>query len=202
MGRVDPFALLGVSPDVSPEELARAYHRLAKEWHPDHQATSEAAWRMAQINAAYEAAREAVRAPTAGAAPETGTPPRARARPRPGAWLDPAMRRSLGPELVRSLHDREPVQLVVPTSTWASPQARLAVTDRRLLWLLEDAVGDRVRSLRFPAIAQVDHRLAWPRRRTATVRLRTHQGRRIAFADLAPATAEELVGHVRGRLAA
>jgi hypothetical protein len=91
---------------------------------------------------------------------------------------------------------------VVATSTWASPQARLAVTDRRLLWLLEDAITDRVRSLRFAAIAQVDHRLAWPRRRTATVRLRTHHGRRLTFADLAPATAEELVGHVRGRLAA
>jgi hypothetical protein len=157
---------------------------------------------MAQINAAYDAAREALSAGAAPAAASADAPERARRAPRPGAWLDPRMRRSLGPELVRSLQDREPVRLVVATSTWASPQARLAVTDRRLLWLLEDAITDRVRSLRFAAIAQVDHRLAWPRRRTATVRLRTHHGRRLTFADLAPATAEELVGHVRGRLAA
>jgi hypothetical protein len=202
---VDPFALLGVSPDASPEELAAAYRRLAKEWHPDRQSTSEAAWKMAQINSAYDAARDAIgRGRPGGATPAEASTPDATRRggSRIGAWLEPGLRRALGPELLQALHDREPVRLVVPTSTWASPQTRLAVTDRRLLWLLEDAIGDRVRWLRFDAVAAIDHRLAWPRRRTATVRLRDHVGRRLVFAELTPAIAGEITGHVRERRAA
>jgi hypothetical protein len=212
MGVVDPFALLGVSPDASPDELAAAYRRLAKEWHPDLQATSEAAWKMVQVNRAYEAARDEIarRRAGVGAGPGSGTRPAGppastgarRRAPRVGAWVEPGLRRALGPELLRALHDREPVRLVVPTSTWASPQSRLAVTDRRLLWLLEDAITDRVRSLRFDAVAAIDHRLAWPRRRTATVRLRDHVGRRLVFAELTPGAAGEIAAYVRARRAA
>jgi curved DNA-binding protein CbpA len=32
---VDPFAVLGISPSASDDELAAAYQELAKEWHPD-----------------------------------------------------------------------------------------------------------------------------------------------------------------------
>jgi hypothetical protein len=193
---VDPFALLGVSPDATSEELAAAYRRLAKEWHPDRQMTAEATWRMAQINAAYDAARAAVaeRAAARPAAPRAGTDRKVAA-----SWVEPRLRKALGAELGRALHDGEQVLLVAPTSTWASPQARLAVTDRRLLWLREDAITDRVRSLRFDAIAEAGHRLSWPRRRTATVRVRDQHGRRTSFAELSPATAEEIVGHVTRR---
>ena len=59
------------------------------------------------------------------------------------------MRRALGRELLDALEPDEQVALVTPAATWASPSTLLAVTDRRLLWLLDDAVGNRVRSLRF-----------------------------------------------------
>src|SRR5690606_21694340 len=124
-----------------------------------------------------------------------------RARPA-AAWLDPELRAALGGELARALHDDEDVVLVAPTSTWASPQARLALTDRRLLWLNEDAVGQRVRSLRFEAIAEVGQRASWPRGRTSTVRLRDRSGRRFAFAELRPDTADAVVRHLRARAAA
>lgn len=194
---VDPFALLGVAPDATPDELAAAYRRLAKEWHPDRQVTAEATWRMAQINAAYDAARAAI-AERDARGPAAPAPAR-KARPAVASWVEPRLRRALGAELGRALHDGEQVLLVAPTSTWASPQARLAVTDRRLLWLREDAITDRVRSLRFDAIADADHRLSWPRRRTATLRVRDHHGRRTSFAELAPATAAEIVGHLARR---
>src|SRR2546428_66582 len=32
---MDPYALLGVAPGAGERELARAYRRLAKRWHPD-----------------------------------------------------------------------------------------------------------------------------------------------------------------------
>lgn len=205
---VDPFALLGVTPDATADELSAAYRRLAKEWHPDRQATAEAVWRMAQINAAYDEARArlAERAAGRGAAPGPAGARGAattRARRAPvAAWLDPALRRTLGAELGRALHDGEVVDLVTPASTWSSPHTRLAVTDRRLLWLHEDGITDRVRSLRFDAIAAIEQRLSWPRRRTASVRIRDHHGRRHSFADLAPDTAAAIVGHIGARRAA
>jgi hypothetical protein len=207
----DPFTLLGVTPDVTPDELAAAYRALAKAWHPDTQATPDAGAHMAKINAAYDAARAILANPHArrdapptahgGSRRGAAGAPRAR-RPIHGAWLDEAMRRALGPELIRALHEREDVVFVAPTSTWASPQTRLAITDRRLLWLQEDAIGDRVRSLRFDAIAWVDQRPAWPRRKTATLRIRDRRGRRFAFADLDPSTAADLARHLTQRLAA
>jgi curved DNA-binding protein CbpA len=207
----DPFTFLGVGPDVTPDQLAAAYRRLAKAWHPDTQSTPDAGAHMAKINAAYDAARAILANPHArrDAPPPPSRPhardeapvPRAR-RPLAGAWLDARMRKSLGAELMRALHDHEDVVFVAPASTWASPQSRLAVTDRRLLWLQEDAVGDRVRSLRFDAIAAVDQRPSWPRRKSATLRIRDTRGRRFAFADLDPATATDLVRHLSHRLAA
>src|SRR3954454_15337190 len=58
-GRVsaDPFAVLGVAPGASGEEVAAAYRRLAKRWHPDRAGGQEAARRMAEINAAYDLVR-------------------------------------------------------------------------------------------------------------------------------------------------
>lgn len=204
----DPFTLLGVGPDVTPDELTAAYRQLAKAWHPDTQSTPDAGAHMAKINAAYDAARAIMANPDARRdAPRPPGPDRGAAPPRArrvvaAGWLDEKMRKALGGELARALHDNEDVVFVAPTSTWASPQARLAVTDRRLLWLQEDAIGDRVRSLRFDAIAWVDHRPAWPRRRTATLRLRDRRGRRFAFADLEPSTAADLARHLTERVAA
>lgn len=52
---MDPYAVLGVLPDCSDEEIARAYKRLAKRYHPDlHPDNASAAVRMGQINRAYD----------------------------------------------------------------------------------------------------------------------------------------------------
>jgi hypothetical protein len=204
MGRVDdPFATLGLTPDASPDELTAAYRAAAKQWHPDRHPEPGSSEHMARINAAYDAARAALASPQRARSSSNGTPPRARPSrvTVAGHWLDAATRRALGGELARSLHEGEDVLLVLPTSTWASPQARLALTDRRLLWLNEDAIGERIRSLRYEQIARVDQRPSWPRRRTATLRVRDRQGRRVAFAELRPDSAVKAVRVIRDRLA-
>jgi hypothetical protein len=115
-----------------------------------------------------------------------------------GAWLAEPLRRALGRELLVALEDAEAVTLVTPAATWASPRTLLAVTDRRLLWLLDDAPTHRVRSLRYGAIAEVSHRLRRPLRRVAVLRLRTTHGRVLSFTELRPATAAGIAGHIAG----
>jgi hypothetical protein len=192
MPRVDPYAILGVSGMADPEQLAAAYREQAKRWHPDRGGGEEAVRRMAEINAAYDLLRAA--------AAHTDTPPPrrpTRRRAARGSWLPEAIRRALGPELTDALGDREGVRLVTPTSTWASPRAVLAVTDRRLLWLLDDAPVARVRSRAVRGVAAVSLRVHRPRRRAATLSLRTTAGRRHSFADLRPHTAAAIERQVR-----
>ena len=51
----DPYAVLGVSPDASDEEIKKAYRRLAKKYHPDlNPGDAVAAQKMQEVNAAYE----------------------------------------------------------------------------------------------------------------------------------------------------
>lgn len=51
----DPYKVLGVSPSASEEEIAKAYRKLAKKYHPDvNHGSEEAAKKMSEINAAYE----------------------------------------------------------------------------------------------------------------------------------------------------
>jgi DnaJ domain len=183
---VDAHTILGVPPGASAEEVAAAYRELAKRWHPDRGGGDEAARRMAEINAAYDILR-------AGAVHAAPPPPEPRRRARAGAWLPDAVRRALGPELLEALAEREAVRLVTPASTWASPRAVLAVTERRLLWLLDDAPVARVRSLPFRDVAAVATR---KRRRGATLSLRTTAGRRHSFAGLRPHTAAAIERHV------
>jgi hypothetical protein len=71
------------------------------------------------------------------------------------------------------------------------------VTERRLLWLLDDAPVSRVRSLPFRDITAVSSRLHRPRKRAATLSLRTSSGRRHSFADLRPTTAATIERQVR-----
>jgi hypothetical protein len=192
---IDPFAVLGVAPDASAEEVAAAYRRLAKRWHPDH-AGSEGAARMAEINAAYDLLRAEAWLERHGRPAPPAPEARAPARRRAGEWLADAVRRALGRELLVALEQDEAVAMVTPASTWASPQALLAVTDRRLLWLLDDAPTHRVRSLRFHDIAAIDQRMGRPLRRSAVLRVRTTAGRKLSFADLRPATAAAIARHV------
>jgi curved DNA-binding protein CbpA len=166
---MDPYAVLGVEPGASPDEVARAYRARAKEWHPDIRGTEDALRRMALINAAYEQIRDGKTSAAAPAADDT--------------------RRALGAELLAALEDGEPVELVTRASTWASPQTLLAVTDRRLLWLLDDAISHRVRSLAFKAITGAEVK---QRRRSASVRVARKRGRPVEFAELPPATAAQI----------
>jgi hypothetical protein len=193
--RADPFAVLGVAPNASAEEVAAAYRSLAKRWHPDRAEGPQAARRMAEINAAYDLLRSERWLARRGRSDRPSTPSPTR-RGRAGAWLSEPLRRALGRELLGALEDGEEVAMVTPASTWASPQALLAVTDRRLLWLLDDAPTHRVRALRFRDVAAVEERAGRPLRRSATLRVRTSAGRKLAFADLRPATAAAIARHV------
>jgi hypothetical protein len=192
---MDPHAVLGVAPTATPEEIAATYRRLAKEWHPDRGPRGAAAEsRMAEINAAYDllratawTARHETPATPAHEAPGTG--------PR-GDWLPPAIRGALGHELLGVVEPGERIWLVTPTTTWASPQALLAASDERLLWLLDDAVSGRVQTLRFAAIEAAEHTLRRPRKRVATLRVRASNGRRFAFGELRPSTAATLARRI------
>jgi hypothetical protein len=42
--------------------------------------------------------------------------------------------------------------------------------------------------------------LAWPRKRTAALRVDLHNGRRLTFADLRPETAAAIALHIRERI--
>jgi len=193
----DPFAVLGVAPNASAEEVAAAYRSLAKRWHPDRADGPQAARRMAEINAAYDLLRSERWLVRRGRSDPPATPTAAAARRRrSGAWLSEPLRRALGRELLGALEDGEEVAMVTPVSTWASPQTLLAVTDRRLLWLLDDAPTHRVRALRFRDVAAVEERAGRPLRRSATLKVRTSAGRKLTFADLRPATAAAIALHV------
>jgi DnaJ-like protein len=195
--RADPFAVLGVTPGASAEEVAAAYRRLAKRWHPDRTGGQQDAHRMAEINAAYDLVRSERWLERYGR-PEPVAPgaPRRRGAAGAGTWLAEPLRRALGRELLLALANGEQVAIVSPVSTWASPQTLLAVTDRRLLWLLDDAPTHRVRALRFRDVAEVDGRVGRPLRRSALLRVRTTAGRKLSFADLRPATAAAIARHV------
>jgi hypothetical protein len=183
---MDPYAVLGVAPGSPERDIAAAYREQAKRWHPD-RAGHEGAERMAEINAAYDLVRATEQhefnAPRPPRKPANGC----------GDWLITPLRLALGPELVDALNPEEDVRLVTPTSTWASPRAILAVTDRRLLWLLDDAPVARVHSVAFRNVADIGHRV---RRNKATLTVRTLGGRRHVFHDLRPHTAVVIERHV------
>jgi hypothetical protein len=189
MGAMDPHGVLGLPPTATPEEVAATYRRLAKEWHPDRGGGDR---RMAEINAAYDLLRA-----TAWTERHDPRPARRRAPANGlGSWLPQPIRRALGHELLSVLEPDERIWLVTPTTTWASPQALLAASDDRLLWLLDDAVNGRVQSLRFVQIETAEHTLRRPRKRVATLRVRSRNGRRFGFGELRPATAAALTRRI------
>jgi len=207
MGAMDPYAVLGLTPDATLEQATEAYKRLAKRWHPDVMGVEGLA-RMTELNVAYELLRAEHRPGRAG--PSVG--PRAKVaataddlagRRRHGAWLPEAIRRALGPELLSALEPDERVELVTPAATWASPSTLLAVTDRRLLWVLDDAVTNRVRDIRFRDVEHAEQAPMWPRRSRARLRVQPRYGRRRwTFSDLRPTTAVAIAGLVRDGSAA
>lgn len=190
---VDPREVLGVAPDATPAEITAAFRRQAKRWHPDRLGGELAADRMALVNAAYAALRD----PPGQSAP-TRTSPSRRTPSRNGDDLDPALRRALGAELRAALEPGETVGLVTPSSTWASPQTLLAVTDRRLLWLLDDVPVHRVRWLTIANIRRAWIRPIRPWRRHPLVVCEDRRGRRYGFGDLPVPTADAIVRRIAG----
>src|SRR5579863_2736309 len=74
---LDPYAVLGVTHDVSDIELRRIYRELVKRYHPDHNGGSaESARRFAQIQEAYDAiAHHRTPSPQAAPPPRSTQPP-------------------------------------------------------------------------------------------------------------------------------
>lgn len=172
---MDPYAVLGVRPGSPESEIAAAYREQAKLWHPD-RAGSAGEDRMAEINVAYDVLRAGAQHTYRPEERRTGL----------GGWLAEAIRRALGPELLESLYPGEEIRLVTPVSTWASPRAILALTERRFLWLLDDAPVARVRTVPLRDVAAVEHRT---RRKRASLTVHTLTGRRHVFHELRPHTA-------------
>jgi DnaJ domain len=197
---MDPHAVLGIAPDAGEEEVARAYRELAKRYHPDHSpGDAEADRRMAEINAAYELLRDAQ--DDQQERRSTVARPHARRRT-PGHWLTPQVRTALGRELLEALEADEEVLVVTDAATWDSPRVRLAISDRRLLWLRADAPTDRVKYLRWRAIATVEGRLRRPRRRVGELLVQPRTGRRLAFSELDPRALQLVLLTVRKHIPA
>ncbi len=195
----DPYAVLGLRPGATEGEVATAYRELAKRHHPDR--APEDGDRMREVNSAYDeivrGSQSALPVRDSGrAAPPAARPAAAVA---PGAWLSPAVRGQLGRELLDSLQPLEAVLLVADASTWDSPSVRLIATDRRLLWLRDDAPVARVRFMSYAVLEDVEARLS-RRGRRAELRVKPRDGRRLSFAAMAPDTVQALLRVVRPRL--
>ena len=199
---MDPHAVLGLEPGASPEAVQRAYRGLAKRFHPD-RAGEAAGEMMISINAAYDLLRDRLEeehgarvATAAGAAGPATVPAPARIA---GDWLAPEVRRVLARELLATLEDGEEVDEVVLTSTGDSHDVQLAVTDRRLLWLRDDAIMGRVRYLRYRDVAGLEARSGGRLRRRGHLRVHTTAGRRLRFFELRPEVLGRLLGVISAR---
>lgn len=216
----DPYAILGVPRGAPLEEVTAAWRRLVKEWHPDLRGDANAVGRMVQLNAAYEAIRadrrgrprppgtrnradggpgsagaSAAEAARAAGGAAAGAATGAAGVRRAGWWLAPPVRAALGPELLRSLRDGEQVHEVAHCHAGGS-WALLVLTDGRLLWLLDDLVLGRVRSLALAAVDGVAPRPARAWRRSAGLRVRGN-GHVVTFGGLTPHTSNRIVAAIR-----
>jgi curved DNA-binding protein len=58
MSYIDYYSVLGVARDASPEEVQRAFRKLARKYHPDVNKDPSAAERFKQVNEAYEVLKD------------------------------------------------------------------------------------------------------------------------------------------------
>jgi hypothetical protein len=202
MQRVDPHAVLGLDPGASPQEVQRAYRTLAKRFHPD-TAGAQGGDMMISINAAHDllldrlegAQAQAIQDATAQAAP--AEPPRPAIA---GDWLPAATRRVLARELLATLEPGEQVDEVVLTATGDSHDVQLAVTDRRLIWLRDDAIMGRVRYLRYRDVGRVEAKPAGRLRRHGQLRVQAAAtGRWMRFFELRPEVLARLAHRISAR---
>lgn len=100
---IDPYAILGLARDATPQQVATAYRRLAKQFHPDLHPDKEVAARMRRLNEAWEI----LSSPERRAAYDAGRP--ARSVPANGHWGA----------------SRDPIRPASPTTTrtWATWRA-------------------------------------------------------------------------------
>jgi DnaJ-like protein len=203
MEAMDPHAVLGLGPGASPDEVQRAYRTLAKRFHPDRAGDGEL---MISINAAYDLLRERLEEQHEGRAPaDPGAANGRVAAPPPppviaGEWLTPAVRRVLARELLQVLEPGEQVDEVVLTATGDSHDVQLVLTDRRLLWLRDDAIMGRVRYLRWYDVDGAEARPGGRFRRGGQLRVRQRaSGRQVRFFDLRPDVLARLAHRIRTR---
>lgn len=206
MEAMDPHAVLGLDPGASPEEVHRAYRALAKRFHPDRAGGADGEL-MISINAAYDLLRERLEEGRAdGPGPQAAPPAQRAPTPTPtiaGAWLPPAVRRVLARELLQALETGEMVDEVVLTATGDSTDVQLALTDRRLLWLRDDAIMGRVRYLRYRDLARVEERPAGRFRRAGQLRVQARAtGRWLRFFELRPDVLARLTARIQARASA
>lgn len=200
MWGVDPHAVLGLDPGASPDEVHRAYRALAKRFHPDRAGDGEM---MISINAAYDLLRDRLEEGYAEGPPRGATPARGPSVAFAGEWLAPNVRRVLARELLAALGPGEQVDEVLLTSTSDSHDVQLALTDRRLLWLRDDAIMGRVRSLRYRDLAGVEQRAGGRFRRGGQLRVRSAgSGRWLRFFDLRPDVLARVAARISARAAA
>jgi hypothetical protein len=205
---VDPHAVLGLAPGASPEAVQRAYRDLAKRFHPDRAGAADGEM-MISINAAYDLLRdtlaEAHEEPVNGRRPRGASDPGFDAAPPrriAGDWLPPAVRRVLARELLAALEDGEAIDEVVLTSTTDSHDVQLAVTDRRLLWLRDDAIMGRVRYIRHRDVSRVKERAGGRFRRRGHLEVLGHNRRTLRFYELRPEVLTRLVAVIAARTTA
>ncbi|MGD9789564.1 MAG: DnaJ domain-containing protein [Phycisphaerales bacterium] len=55
----DLYEFLGIAPEATPEQVAGAYRKLARQWHPDQNKEEGAAEKFAQISKAYQVLKDA-----------------------------------------------------------------------------------------------------------------------------------------------
>jgi curved DNA-binding protein CbpA len=200
---MDPHAVLGLDPGASPDEVQRAYRALAKRFHPDRAGDGEL---MISINAAYDLLRDRLEE---GRAAAPGAPTASPAAPEgpevtiAGSWLPPSVRRVLARELLAALEPGEQVDEVILTATGDSHDVQLAVTDRRLLWLRDDAIMGRVRYLRYRDLARVEERPGGRFRRHGQLRVQAAAtGRWLRFFELRPDVLQRLAARISARASA